>query len=218
MPRNQQVGVHSCQIAQLERVVAGHRVTPFESLSARQVGDAACQDVEIDTTVVVIGEECIVECHGLACQTLVRWLFKGSVKDQVSQNSLFLLPPCLAIMPHETVPLLIVTPATFHNIIPACTLCIHANRRHDLSNLFGQVGILFTWSQVMNAHQVPGNLEVVTDNGTVLLPAPGGILAPILVIPFLHEGAMLVVREMLCDGIGSGDQEVSVLVLASCQP
>ena len=121
-------------------------------------------------------------------------------------------------MPDKTVPFLIFTSDTFHDIVPPCTLLIHANGGHNRSNLFGEICVALIRSQVMYPHQVPGNLEVVTYNGTVLLPTPGRILTPILVVPLLNERAMFVVRKMFCNSIGGVDQEVYVFVLSGCQP
>ena len=71
---------------------------------------------------------------------------------------------------------------------------------------------------MVDAHEVPGDLEVVADDRPVLLPAPGDVVAPVLVEPLLDERAVVVVREALLDRVGDRNQHVEVLVVAGRQP
>ena len=70
----------------------------------------------------------------------------------------------------------------------------------------------------VDAHQVPGDLQVVPDDRPVLLPAPGLVVAPVLVELLLHERAVVVVREVLLDGVGDRHEHVGVLVVAGGEP
>ena len=56
------------------------------------------------------------------------------------------------------------------------------------------------------------------DDGAVLLPAPGLVVAPVLVEALLHKRAVLVVLEVLDNRIGSIGQEIGIFLLACCQP
>ena len=61
-------------------------------------------------------------------------------------------------------------------------------------------------------------LRSLTDDRPVLLPAPGQVVAPVLVESLLHERAVLVVRESLLDDVGDRDEHVRVLVVARREP
>src|SRR5256714_4999293 len=136
----------------------------LETLGANQEGNAARQDIEVSSPVVVIGKEGVIKRHRLTCQTQVPWFFKRAMQDQIGQDSLLLLPPRLAVVPDKAVPLLTGTSHALHHVIPASALAVHANRRHDLGNLSRQGRIALAWTQVMDAHQIPGNLQIVTDD------------------------------------------------------
>ena len=63
---DQQVRVDRRQVAQLDRVVAAHRVAALEPLVAHQVRQAVGQHVEVHAAVVVVEEERVVERGRLA--------------------------------------------------------------------------------------------------------------------------------------------------------
>src|SRR6266566_6376746 len=104
------------------------------------------------------------------CQPPVLRVFERAMEDQISQDRLFLLPPGLPIMPDITIPLLPLTTDALHHVVPPSTLAIHTNSRHDLSNLLCHSCESLIRPQVVDTHQVPGNLEVVSHDGAVLLP------------------------------------------------
>ena len=51
---------------------------------------------------------------------------------------------------------------------------------------------------------------------TILLPTPGGIVAPVLIETFLHKGAMVVVGKAFFDGVEGIFQHISVFLLTRC--
>ncbi len=123
-------------------MVKAHRVAALETLGAHEIGDAVGQHVEIHAAVVVIQEEGIVKGLRLAGNLQVLGIPQHTMQDQVSQDALLLLPPGLAIMEGKAMPLLLPAQNPLHHIIPPRALAIHANRGHDLGDLFGQ-GLVF---------------------------------------------------------------------------
>ena len=91
------------EIAQLDGVVAAHRVAAFEALVAEQIGQPVGQHVEVDGAVVMVEEEGVVERRRLAGEPQVVARRADAVQDQVGEDGLFLLPPRLAVVPREAV-------------------------------------------------------------------------------------------------------------------
>src|SRR5579863_8033335 len=118
------------------------------------------------------------------------------MQDQVGQDGLLLLPPCFAIVPDVAIPLLARSLFALYYIVPAAALSIHAHSWHDFGDLLRKSRIALAGVQMVDTHQVPGNLQIVSDDGAVLLPAPGLILAPVLEEAFLHEWAVFIVLEV----------------------
>src|SRR5438045_1349964 len=115
-------------------------------------------------------------------------------------------------MPHKTIPLFTCGADTLYNVVPSSALLIHPEVGHDLGNLFGKGGVAFMRAQMMDTHEVPGDLEVVARDSAVLLPAPGRIGRPIFVIPLLHKGTMLKIWKVLHDHLCYENQKINVSV------
>src|SRR6266702_7377232 len=124
----------------------------LETLGANQEGNAARQDIEVNSPVVVIRKEGVIKRHRLTRQAQVPRLFKRAMQDQIGQDGLLLLPPRLAVVPDKAVPLLTGSSYALHHVIPAPALAVHANRRHDFGNLSRQGRVALAWMQVMDAH------------------------------------------------------------------
>ena len=96
------------------------------------------------------------------------------------------------------------------DVVPAAALLVAADLGHRPVDLVGQRDVAAVRAGVVDAHQVPGDLEVVADDRPVLLPAPGQVVAPVLVEPLLDERAVGVVGEALLDGVGDRRPSMSM--------
>ena len=132
-------------------------------------------------------------------------------QDQVCQDGLLLLPPGLAVVPRVAMDRFAVRQLALHHVVPAAALAIHAVLRHQLGDLGRHRTVALVGVEGADARQVPGDLQIVADDGPVLLPAPAPVRAPILVESLLHEDAVLVILEVLNDRVGTVGQHVGVL-------
>ncbi len=176
-------------------MVHAHRVVALEPLVAQQVREAVRQHVEVHGALVVIQEEGVVEGLGLAGLAQELRVAGDPVQDQVGEDRLLLLPPGLAIVPGEPVEVLAFPGRPLDDVVPAAAELVRADRRHDLPDVGGRLHVLGLGEQGMDAHQVPGDLEVVAHDGAILLPGVDLVVGPVLVEALLHEGAVLVVPE-----------------------
>lgn len=175
------------------------------------------QHVEVNGALVVVEEEGVVEGLRLPGLAPVRVPADGAVEDEVGEDRLFLLPPGLAVVPGEAVRLLVAGPGPLDHVVPAAALHVAADGRHDVADPARQFLVRRLGLQRVHPHQVPGDLEVVTDDGAVLLPAVLRVGRPVAMEALLDERAVLVVREAVRDGVEGVLQEVGVLLLAGRQ-
>ena len=104
--RDQQVRVHRGEVAELGVVVRRHRVAALEPLGAEQVREAVREHVEVDGARVVVEEPGVVERGRVPRLEPVLVVAEDPGEDQVGEDRLLLLPPRLAVVPGEAVPLL----------------------------------------------------------------------------------------------------------------
>ncbi|KFB73459.1 MAG: hypothetical protein AW09_001291 [Candidatus Accumulibacter phosphatis] len=149
---------------------------------------------------------------------LVVRLVQAALQNQVGEDRLLLLPPGLAIMPDKAVHLLARRQRALDHVIPATADLVGTDRGHQLGDLLGQFDVIGTRTNAVDPHQVPGDLEIVADYRAVLLPVPGAVVAPVFMEALLDKWRMLVVGEVLDDGVGGVSQEIGVLVLTRRQP
>ena len=215
---DEQVGVRRREVAELGGVVGAHRVAALEPLVPHQVRVAARQHVEVDGPVSVVEEEGVVEGGGLAGELEVLGLAQRAAEDQVRQDGLLLLPPCLAVVPDQPVTLLARPEAALQRVVPAAPLLIHADGRHPLGERLRQIAVTRVSGDVEHAHQVPRDLEGVPGDAAVLLPGVGLVASPVLVEPLLHEGAVSLAGKRRHDGVGVADEQREVLGIAGREP
>ena len=189
----------------------------LQPLGAHQVGHAVGQHVEEHRAVVMVEEEAVVERGGFACDAQELLVAQHAVQDQIGQDALLLLPPGLAVMEGETMPFLARCDQALHHVVPATTLGVTAHLRHHLGDLAREDFVFGLRLVAEHAHQVPRDLQIVADHATVLLPHVGAVMAPVLVELLLHEGAVVVVREMLGDGVEGVFEHLPVAFLAGGQ-
>ena len=210
--RDQQVRVDRRQVAQLGGVVAAHRVAALEPLGAEQVRQAVGEHVEVDAR----------RRRGRGTRRCRRpptrapaCRYSGFVEDagedQVGEDRLLLLPPRLAVVPGEAVDRLAVGRARAPSRRTSRRAAGRCRRPASASAIFlRQLDVLRrSGVRLLHAHQVPGDLQVVPDDGAVLLPAPRLVRAPVLVELLLHERAVVVVGEVLGDRVDGVDSRKS---------
>src|SRR6267143_1760800 len=173
----------------------------LQTLGADKIGDATGQSVEVHTAVVVVEKERVVKRRCFAGQAEGLIVTQHTKQDEVCQDRLFLLPPCLSVVPDKSVMVSVWSDCALHHVIPATTLAIGARIGHDFRNLPSQRHIFLLPFERHHAHEVPGDLEVVTDDSTVLLPAPRLIVTPIFEETLLHKGAVLIILKAVRDRI-----------------
>ena len=100
------------------------------------------------------------------------------------------------------------------DVVPAPALPVAADGRHHLGDLAGEGFVFRLRFFAVHPHQVPGDLEVVADDAAVLLPHMRIVVAPVLEELLLDEGAVVVVREVLGDGVECVLQHPAVALLA----
>merc|ERR1711970_1147315 len=106
-------------------VIASHGVTTFSAFSTQCIGLTIRQDIEIDTTGVVIEEPAVVEGRTFACIVeIFRLVVIDTSHDVIGKDPLFLLPPSFSVVPDTTVMLFTVLEGSLHHVVPATTLVI----------------------------------------------------------------------------------------------
>ncbi len=104
------------------------------------------------------------------------------------------------------------------DVVPAAALLVAADRRHQLGRSSRRARWYVSFgAQRVHPHEVPGDLQVVADDGAVLLPAVRRVVRPVLGEPLVHERAVVVVREVLGDRVEGVLEEVGVPLLARGQ-
>ena len=120
----------------------------------------------------------------------------------------------LRVVPGIAVELLARFQHAVDDVVPAAALGIHAVPGHQVGDLARQVDIVVLALQGVHADEVPGDLEIVSHDGAVLLPAPGLILFPVLEELFLDEGALVVIGEVFDNGVERVFEKVGSALLA----
>src|SRR5262249_5691003 len=146
----------------------------------------------------------------LARLLLVLGISLRAIQDQIRKNGLLLLPPGLAIVPHKMVRVTAVSGAALDHVVPSAALLVAANRGHDRGDLTREVHIFVLRTKALHAHEVPGDLQVVANYSTVLLPAPGRVVSPVLEELLLDKRAVCVVLEVLLYDVERILQEIRV--------
>src|SRR5947209_7898312 len=164
----------------------------LQALVTQQVGQTVRQYVEVYRAVVMIQEVSVVERGRFASLLQVIFVAFDTIQDQVGQDSLLLLPPGFAVVPYKAELLFAFGLSALNHVVPTATLLVATGGRHQFGDLASQLHIAVLRFEALHAHQVPGDLQVVADYGSVLLPTPGPVRAPILVEAFLNEGAVIV--------------------------
>ena len=65
----------------------------------------------------------------------------------------------------------------------------------------GKGFVAFFRLEALHPRKVPGYLQVVTNDTTGLMNAPGEIMGPVIIELLVHKRAIAVVREVFADGV-----------------
>src|SRR5438552_2642043 len=101
------------------------------------------------------------------------------MQDQISENSLFLLPPSFAVVKSKSMPLLTACLQTLHDVIPTTALQIAADLRHYLADLPGELHVFILRPEAVHPHEIPRDLEIVPDDPAILLPHVSDVVRPV---------------------------------------
>jgi len=192
-------------------VIAGHGVAALSTFRTQGIGLAVGQNVEINTTRLVIEEPAVVEGRSFASETQVFGLVVVDAgHDVVGQDSLLLLPPGFAVVPHTAVVLFAVFQCALHHVVPAAPLVVATGRWNGVSDLMRKGFIALFGIEAVHAGEVPRHLQVVANHAASLVNAPFQIVGPVLIELFVHEGAVAIVGEVLTDRVERVFQELGV--------
>ena len=191
------------EISILEVVVAGLGMSSLVSVHAGHDGHTAVCHTEIYTTTVRVHEEGTVEDGHCSCQLpalgeVVRLKVSCGHLDEIAQYSLLLLPEILSAQPGELkvvprfrIPLDTVEAASPELIDPPDLIHVHGEGPGQSEALGSEISLLRAEVEC-NASEIPGNLQVVADDPTVLLPAVSVVIRPVLVEPLANQLARVV--------------------------
>src|SRR5215471_5448748 len=166
-------------------MIGAHRMASLKPLRAEQIRHATSKRIEVNAAIIVVEEERVVECRRLPGQAKILVVAQHAIKNQVCEDRLFLLPPRLAVMPYKPIMFSVRLEHTLDYVVPSTALLIAARIRLERRH----------------SHEVPCDLEIVTDYGAVLLPAPRLIVIPVFEETLLHERAMVIIRKSLRDRV-----------------
>src|SRR5271166_6907712 len=96
----------------------------LQPLVAKQVREPVGQRVEVDPAIVTVEEERVVVRCSLARMAEILVVAQHAEQDEIGKNRLFLLPPCLAVVPNEPEMLATRPDVAFHHVVPAAALPI----------------------------------------------------------------------------------------------
>ena len=218
MAVHQQVGVNRCQETEFKGVVTGHGVATLTALTAKGIGLAVGENVEVNTTLLIIEEPTVVEARAFPCKAeIIVIIVIYTSHDVVGENALLLLPPRLAVMPYQAVELFAFFAGPLHHVVPTTALVIATSRGDGIGNLVGKLFVAFFRLEALHPREVPGNLQVVTNYAAGLMNTPAEVMAPVVVELLVHERAVTIVREVFANSVKSILKEVGVLLLFCCQ-
>ena len=167
---------------------------------------------------LIVKEPAVVEGAAFSGEAQIfRLVVINASHDVIRQDSLFLLPPGLAVVPNTAIVLFAVLQGALHHVVPTTALVIATGRGNSISNLMGEGFVAVLRHQALHPGQVPGHLEVVTHNATGLVDAPLEIMGPVVEELLVHERAVAVIREVIADGVEGVLKECGVALLTRRQ-
>ena len=120
-------------------------------------------------------------------------------------------------MESETVNRLTFFEFPVHYVVPTTALGISTVFGHKFRNFLGKIHIALIRFNVVDAGQIPRNLQIVSNHAPVLLPAPLLVKTPVFMEFFLHKRTVFIVLKMVCNRVGCVHQHIQVGFFARCQ-
>ena len=150
---------------------------------AKQPGITIRRDGEKHAAVLMVKEPRAIEINtgvGVGGPTGITGL--QHLQLEQGQDSLLLLPPGLAIVPAQ-----VVGSIALDHVKPTAAQMVETMGQHRFDQRLTEGDRALIWMKGLQPEQVPDNFEVVTNNGSVLLPAPTVVRGPIGMESLINE-------------------------------